>query len=179
MRITSGKFRGLRLKTPRFTGVRPMTERARKALFDILGPHLEGAVVVDLFCGTGALGIEALSRGAQRVTFVDASPQSLKLVMENLKRAGVLDAAQIKRLKLPQGVLRLKGPFDFIFITPPYGQGLGEQTLKALPARLFTPETVVVLEERRGITLPNQTSCLNIFDLRRYGEAQLAFYRRK
>ncbi len=179
MRITSGRLKGLKLKTPRFGGLRPMTERTRKALFDILGPAVKGARVLDLFCGTGAVGLEALSRGAQEVVFVDANPRSLALVKENLKHARMLGQAHLKRLTLPQGLGRLKGPFDLIFITPPYDQGLGQKVLEGLPSRLLTPESLVVVEERQGTPLPQETDVLTLVQERRYGEAQLSFYRRK
>jgi len=181
VRITAGKVKGLKLKTPRFPGVRPMTERARKALFDILGPGVEGARVLDLFCGTGAVGIEALSRGAEEVVFVDASKRSLALVAENLKRAGFSENAKLLRRSLPEGLVSLLslGSFDYIFITPPYGQGLGERTLKALDPTLLAPEALVVVEERAGVELPSETALLTLADTRRYGEARLFFYRRK
>ncbi len=179
MRITSGKLKGLKLKTPRFTGLRPMTERTRKALFDILGPRVQGARVLDLFCGTGAVGLEALSRGAKQVVFVDANPRSLSLVRENLKHARMLGQASLKRLTLPQGLDRLRGPFDLIFVTPPYDQVLGALVVKTLPPRLLAPEALVIVEERQGTSLPKETDILTLVQERRYGEAQLSFYRRK
>ncbi len=181
MRITAGKAKGLRLKTPASRDVRPMTERARKALFDILGPQIEGKRILDLFSGTGAVGIEALSRGARKVVFVDASSRSLALIRENLRRAGFESQAKVLRRTLPQGLKNLAsfGPFDLIFVTPPYGQGLAAKVLEALEGDLLAPEGLVIVEEREGEKLFSETSLLTLIDQRRYGQTELFFYRRK
>ena len=178
MRITSGKLKGLPLKAPRGAEIRPMMDKVRKALFDSLGEKVLGAKVLDLFCGTGALGLEALSRGATSVVFVDKSPRALSLVRENLKRGGVEEAARLLKLNLPQGLEALEGPFDLIFITPPYGLGLARRTLPVAEG-LLSEEGVLVVEVGGGEELPPETSCLTRFKERRYGQTELHFYRRK
>ncbi len=181
MRIIAGKVKGLKLKTPSSKGIRPMTERARKALFDILGLKVEDARVLDLFCGTGAVGIEALSRGAKEAVFVDSSHRSLSITKKNLKRAQFLENSTLIKCTLPAGLKDLisLGPFDIVFITPPYGRGLGVKTLKALSPLLLYQNSIVVLEERAGQDLLSETDVLTSFDQRRYGQTEFFFYRRK
>ncbi len=181
MRITAGKAKGLRLKTPASRDVRPMTERARKALFDILGPRIERKRILDLFSGTGAVGLEALSRGAGEVVFVDASPKSLALIRENLRRAGFESQAKVLKRSLPQGLKNLVsfGPFDLVFVTPPYGRGLAAKVLEALEGDLLVPEGLVIVEEREGEGLFSETPLLTLIDQRRYGQTELFFYRRR
>ncbi len=179
MRITSGRLRGLRLKTPKGADIRPMMDRVRKALFDVLGERVKGARVLDLFCGTGALGIEALSRGAQEVVFVDQSPKALALVKENLRRAKIEEGVQIKRLTLPRELSRLKeeGPFDLVFVTPPYGRGLAAKTLPFL-SELISPGGVVVVEERAEEEVPYPQG-LKPFKEKIYGATRLLFFFRE
>ncbi len=178
MRITSGRFRGLRLKTPKTPGIRPMMDRVRKALFDILGEEIEGSKVLDLFCGTGALGLEALSRGAREVVFVDQNPKALGLVKENLHRARVQGGIKLLRLSLPRDLARLhpEGPFDVIFVTPPYGQGLARRTLQGLGS-LIRPGGWIIVEERVGekILPPPE---LELHKEKTYGKTCLFFFRR-
>ncbi|NPB08765.1 MAG: 16S rRNA (guanine(966)-N(2))-methyltransferase RsmD [Thermodesulfobacteria bacterium] len=178
MRITSGRLRGLRLKAPKGADIRPMMDRVRKALFDVLGEKVEGARVLDLFCGTGALGIEALSRGAGEVVFVDQSPQALALVRENLRRAKIEEGARIKRLTLPRDLSRLEkeGPFDLVFVTPPYGRGLAAKTLPQLP-KLVAPGGLVVVEERAEEEVPCPEG-LELLKEKTYGATRLFFFRR-
>ncbi len=181
MRVTAGKVKGLKLKVPRSREIRPMTERARKALFDILGPKVEGARVLDLFCGTGAVGIEALSRGAKEAVFIDSSLKSLSLTKENLKKARFLENSILIKCTLPGGLKNLMslGAFDILFITPPYGSGLAVKTLKALSPLFLCQDSIVVVEERVGEETPCETEILTSFDRRRYGQTELYFYRRK
>lgn len=178
MRITSGHFKGLKLKAPKDRDIRPMMDRVRKTLFDVLGSRVSGAKVLDLFCGTGALGLEALSRGAQEVVFVDQSPKALALVRENLKRAKVAEGYEIVRQTLPKGLRKLagKGPFEIIFLTPPYGRGLAEKTFPLL-YEFLAPQGILVVEERLGVALP-QVSGLELVNRKEFGQTELLFWRR-
>ncbi len=153
-----------------------MTERVRKALFDILGERVKGARVLDLFSGTGALGIEALSRGAREVVFVEVAGRMLRLIEENLKRAGLREKAHLLRARLPQG-LRLipPGPYDLIFITPPYGTGLGQATLEALPPEILARDGLIVLEERKKKVFKPEGLPWEWVAERFYGETGLYF----
>ncbi len=116
MKITGGFLKGRNLYCPPASAleIRPLRTRVRKALFDILGDDLSGLKVLDLFSGTGALGIEALSRGAEFVLFVDASKKSIELIKKNLKRLNLLDKAMVLQITLPQGLKKLKESFLFL-----------------------------------------------------------------
>lgn len=180
MRITGGTVRGLKLISPRISGVRPMTERARKALFDILGPRVCGAKVLDLFSGTGALGLEALSRGAEEVVFAEASPRMVKVILENLERAGFQKKARVLKAQLPRDLKRLpEGPYDLIFITPPYGTGLGQETLVQIKAPFLAEGGLIVVEERKQESFSAENTPWELVETRKYGETVLYFLRRK
>ncbi|WP_456433617.1 16S rRNA (guanine(966)-N(2))-methyltransferase RsmD [Thermosulfuriphilus sp.] len=177
LRITSGKLKGLRLLSPTGASIRPMTDRVRKALFDILTAKGRGkGAFLDLYSGTGAVGLEAASRGAERVVFVDKGPEALRLIRENLKKTGVL--AEIISHDLSRGLPKgLKGLFEIISITPPYGKGLAEKTLRDVAkAGLLAPGGVVVVEERQGCHPPQRIGPLVLKDKRRYGQSELWFY---
>lgn len=123
MRVISGSAGSRRLRAP--AGARPTTDRVRQALFDMLG-DLADARVLDLFAGSGALGIEALSRGAREAVFVDSSRQACDVVLQNLQVTGLRGGATIRRADATRWVARKAGdPFDLVFLDPPYGSGLG------------------------------------------------------
>lgn len=180
MRITGGKARGLKLVSPKMAGVRPMTDRTRKALFDILGPKVCGARVLDLFSGTGALGLEALSRGAKEVVFAEASSRMLEVIRENLKKAGFQDKARVYKARLPRDLRCLpEGPYEIIFITPPYGTGLARETLSRLKPSFLAEGGLIVVEERKQSGFEVENTPWEPVETRRYGETVLYFWRRK
>lgn len=122
MRIIAGKAKGTRLAPPRDKSVRPTLDRVREALFSILGPDIDGALFLDIFAGTGANGIEALSRGAAHCDFVDTDLRSLELIRENLKKTGFIESAGVFQADIPDRSSSLKSPwapYDIIFADPP------------------------------------------------------------
>lgn len=125
MRVIAGLFRGRTLQAPSGNTTRPTADRVRTALFDLLGPIEEGANVLDLFAGTGALGIEALSRGAGQATFVERDAAALSALRTNLARLGLAERARV--VAGDATVVRIdgNGPFDLVFLDPPYGSDLG------------------------------------------------------
>jgi 16S rRNA (guanine(966)-N(2))-methyltransferase RsmD len=126
MRVTGGEAGGVRLRALRGSDTRPTTDQARKAIFDILGPQVEGARVVDLFAGTGALGIEALSRGAAEAVFVESSREACSIILANLEAAGVRARGVVRRTDVERFLgRRPDDPFDLAFLDPPYARGLG------------------------------------------------------
>ncbi|MCD7059217.1 16S rRNA (guanine(966)-N(2))-methyltransferase RsmD [Pelagibacterium xiamenense] len=159
MRIVAGKFRGKQLDTPKSGAIRPTADRVREAVFSIIGsrigPNLDGVRVLDLFAGTGAMGLEALSRGAGHCIFVDSGIEARGLIRGHIEAFGV--AGQVKLLKRDATDLgpieRLK-PATLVFADPPYGQGLGEKALaSALRGGWIAAGALVVLEERKDVAV--------------------------
>ncbi|MEO5365306.1 MAG: 16S rRNA (guanine(966)-N(2))-methyltransferase RsmD [Magnetococcus sp. WYHC-3] len=149
-RITAGEKRGLRLSVPPGERVRPTTDQVRQAIFNILGARVVGARVLDLYAGSGALGLDALSRGAGFALFVDNHPESLLSLQDNLRRAGYAARAQVARgdALRPEGWQRhLSGRIDLVFLDPPYGQGLVPATLAVLATRPWLSENALVVAE--------------------------------
>ena len=126
MRVTGGRAKGARLRTLRGADTRPTADQVRKAIFDILGPQVEGARALDLFAGTGALGIEALSRDAAEVVFVESSRQACSVILANLEATGVRARGLVRRGDVERVLARPpKEPYDLAFLDPPYARGLG------------------------------------------------------
>ncbi len=179
MRIIAGSFKGHRLAAVRGR-LRPTSERVREAVFSILGLAVPGARVLDLFAGTGALGLEALSRGAAAVVFVEDHPASLKVLRRNIEALGLADRTEVLPLPVKGALKRLiarQAVFDIVFLDPPYGSGLAADTLKALAgAGILTPAARVVAEHSRREVLPGAVGGLERRDSRRYGDTQVAFY---
>jgi 16S rRNA (guanine966-N2)-methyltransferase len=179
VRIVGGALRGRRLFVPD-RGVRPTSERTREAIFDILGPRLvPGARVLDLYAGTGALGIEALSRGAASADFVERRPEIARRLAQNLRGLGFGDEARVHEADLARGELPrvLGGPWRLIFLDPPYDGDDGARWVEAL-ARSSRLEAggILVYERRKGADAP-LPSAFTLATERTYGEATVAFYR--
>lgn len=188
MRISGGIARGCRLLGPkdeqRF--LRPTCDRVREALFNILGRRVQNAVTLDLFAGTGAWGLEALSRGARAVLFVDESPEAGRLVAANLRHClpEVEAAGQAGFLRLRLGPAsrlgwlaeKMPAPhlFDLVFMDPPYQKNLAAQVLKRVEeAQILSPQALVVAEEHQAVVLPERVGRLHAVDRRQYGESSL------
>ena len=161
MRVIGGHDRGRRLRAPRGLRTRPTADRVRVTLFDVLGPAVAGARVLDLFAGTGAVGIEALSRGAARVVLVERDQSALRALRANLAALGASRAAA---RVMAGDVLRVlpelgaqEGPFDFVFVDPPYATTLAGRTLEALAAaRICRDGTEVVVQHSTRTVLPGR-----------------------
>jgi 16S rRNA (guanine966-N2)-methyltransferase len=183
MRIVAGKFRGLTLATPKDGRVRPTSDRVREAVFNVLahndfgvGFKLEGARVMDVFAGTGALGLEALSRGAKYVLFVDDHHESRGLIRRNVETARATGATKIWRrdaTALGEMPANAGGPFDLVFMDPPYRKGLVAQALTGLDrGGWLAPHAVVVAEmaEDEMFAAPDWVESL---DERAYGDTKI------
>lgn len=192
MRIISGRARGRKLITPpsKDNAIRPTADRAREALFSILGYSVIDAQVLDLFAGTGALGLEAYSRGSKNIVFVDKGHTSLQLLKQNLSIFSNEETTEkmfhvIKDdLKRPSFVKKLphniKPEFDLIFADPPYDKGFALPILQYIcDENLLTPDGTIVIEERHTTLLPNSLTNYERIDRRTYGEASFSFYQRK
>lgn len=174
MRIIAGKHRGRQLVSFREEGVRPTSDKAREALFNILAPDMPGARFLDLFCGTGAVGLEALSRGAEKVVFNDSSRESLRILRRNLKSLG--EEAEIYNMDFRALAGSLKETFDIIYIDPPYRSGFGRKALEAVARHgLLREGGVAVLES--DVPFSGEAEDLVLYDERRYGIAWLSFFK--
>jgi len=147
----------------------------REAIFNILGDHVTGATVLDLFAGTGALGIEALSRGAGRAVFVDAEAASCQAILQSLARAGFSDRAVVLRGRLPGALASLEGPFSLVLMDPPYDSEAAEPTLMALAGHL-EQAGLVVYEHGSRYNPPERPAGLRLLDRRVYGDSAVALY---
>jgi 16S rRNA (guanine966-N2)-methyltransferase len=175
MRIVAGRFGGRRLRAPAGRATRPTSDRVREALFSILGERVVGADVLDLFAGSGALGLEALSRGAAGATFVDSAPAAIRAVNDNL--ATLETGAEVRRedaLRFLGGAARAGRHYDLVFLDPPYrlAERLGRPLSDALPAVLAPGAVVVAESDHRAplaLTLP-------LHDERRYGDTLIRLH---
>jgi 16S rRNA (guanine(966)-N(2))-methyltransferase RsmD len=182
MRIIGGHDRGRRLRAPRGMRTRPTADRVRVTLFDVLGPAIAGTRVLDLYAGTGAVGIEALSRGAARVVFVERDPAAVRALRQNL---AALEASRTAARVMAGDVLRAlpevaaqEAPFDLVFIDPPYASGLAARTLAALqPAGVCREGTEVVVQHSSRAALPPIEGLVEHRRSRRIGDTALTFLR--
>lgn len=180
MRIVGGEFRGRPLAAPRSQSIRPTTDRAREALFNVLahgmGDPVDGARVLDLFSGTGALGLEALSRGAAFCMFIEEAAEARGLIRTNVEAFGLTGRTKIFRrdaTKLgPAGTVQ---PFSLVFADPPYGMGLGDKALRgAREGGWLAPKALCVVEERADAPFEAGPG-FTLLDRRDYGETVIRF----
>ena len=181
MRIIAGEFKGRRLVTPRGSTTRPTADQVRIALMDTLGPRLPDARVLDLFAGSGSVGLEALSRGALHATFVERDPRAVAALDENIRTLGVEPRAVVARGDVSRQLGRLAAGgrrFEIVFLDPPYALDLGEQALAALaPGELVAPEGVVIAQHFTKRPPAAEYGVLRAFRTRRFGETTLTFFR--
>ncbi|MFO1184345.1 MAG: 16S rRNA (guanine(966)-N(2))-methyltransferase RsmD [Bauldia sp.] len=179
MRIVAGEFRGRALAAPAGRDIRPSSDRLRESLFDILAhryaDRLSGTRVLDLFAGTGALGIEALSRGAAFCLFIEEGVEGRALIRGNVEALGLTGRTKLFRRDATRlGAAGTIAPFHLVFADPPYGQGLGEKALaSALAGGWLTGSTLAVLEERAGAV--TAVAGFDILDRRSLGDSELIF----
>ncbi len=147
----------------------------REAIFNILGDRVEGANVLDVYAGTGALGIEALSRGAARGLFIEAEPAACQAILQSLSRAGFGERAEVLRGRLPAALSGIQATFDLILMDPPYALNTAEDTLGLLAARL-APEGTVVYEHGSRYNPPERPAGLRLVERRVYGDSAIALY---
>lgn len=175
MRIVGGEFRGRPLATPRSSAIRPTTDRTREALFNVLahrfGDTLQGGRVLDLFAGTGALGLEALSRGASACVFIEESAEGRGLIRDNVEAFGLQGRTKIfRRDATSLGIVGTMQPFNLLFADPPYGKGLGERALaSALDGGWLVPGALCVVEEAASAIFEPGPR-FRLLDERSYGE---------
>ncbi|MCI2056501.1 MAG: 16S rRNA (guanine(966)-N(2))-methyltransferase RsmD [Oscillibacter sp.] len=179
MRVITGTARGRRLKELEGMETRPTTSRVKEGLFNILQFELEGRKVLDLFAGTGQLGIEALSRGASYAVFVDRRPDAVKIIKENLTATQLIDHARVVSGDSMEYLTGLREKFDIIFLDPPYAAGLLEPALAHISKfDILSPHGIIVAESPADRTLPALAEPYAIDRTYRYGKIGLTVYRR-
>ena len=185
MRIIGGSSKRQSLKSPPPSlGVRPILARIKKSLFDILRPWMEGSEFLDLYAGSGSVGIEALSRGAKFATFVDMNPNCLSIIRQNLTKLKLFDRAKLVRADITKNLHYAGGPFDLIFMGPPYHDerwtalSLTQPTLQEIArAALLKPEGMVIGQHHTKeppVDVPEWA----MFRQESYGDTKLSFFRR-
>lgn len=177
MRITGGKGRGRRLTVPAGDRVRPTSDKVKQALFNILGERVPGARFLDLFAGAGGIGLEALSRDASEVVFVDSSRESLLAIRRNIEALDCSDRAVVIAARAESFLRRPAGPYDIIVLDPPYRMELAPLLAQIAGAGMLKPEGVVVAEHFKKQRSPERAGGLELYREAVYGDTVLAFYR--
>jgi 16S rRNA (guanine(966)-N(2))-methyltransferase RsmD len=182
MRVIAGSAKGHHLRSVSGYRTRPTSDRVRGALFNMLGQHLPGVSFLDLFAGSGAVGIEALSRGADTCVFVDSSREACGIIRQNLMATGLSARSEV-HCKVVAASLdiaaRLGRVFDLVYIDPPYDTGLALRTLEMMNTRpVVSPSGVVVVEHSRRENLPNRLDNLTLVRSETYGDTTLSFFKR-
>ena len=178
MRIIAGTARGTKLFSPPDDRIRPTGDRVKESLFSILMNRLKDAVVLDLCCGTGALGLEALSRGAKEVVFVDSSSESLKLAKKNAEKTHLTHLGKWITAVLPNEIYKVpQNTYDLIFADPPYHKLALELLKENNLSKLLTTDGWLILEHDETEILPDREGILQKFREKQFGKAKVSFYR--
>ncbi len=179
LRVIGGEAKGRRLQRVPGRGTRPITDRVKEALFNILGPVVAGASFLDLFAGTGSVGIEALSRGAAHGVLIDESPEAVQTIEKNLERTGLVERATVLRVDAFAFLNTVpEWKFDFVYVAPPQYQGLWRQAVEKLEQspEVLNPDAWVIVQldphEYEDLALKR----FDLFDQRTYGSTTLVFY---
>jgi 16S rRNA (guanine966-N2)-methyltransferase len=182
LRITGGEVKGRRLSAFKGAKIRPTSDKVREAIFDLIGQDARGLRVLDLFAGTGSLGIEALSRGAAWVLFADNSMHSIELIRRNLSLCGYENLSYVLKKDLTRGIPKkcevMKREIDLVFTDPPYGRDYIPPVLRELSEReILASPSIVVAETSKAETLPASLGKLELVKARIYGDTKISVYR--
>lgn len=175
MRVITGSARGRKLITLEGSDVRPTTDKVKEAIFSIVQFDINGSEILDLFAGSGQLGIEALSRGAKRCTFVDEARASIKVVTENVKNCGFADLADILNTESIGYLRTCRRKFDLAFLDPPYNKGILEKALPLL-AEKMSDRGIIVCEHEKGLVLPESFGALIKKRTYKYGKIEVTVF---
>lgn len=179
MRIITGSAKGIRLNAPRGLETRPTTDRVKESVFNILGDIVVDAQVLDIFAGTGNLGLEALSRGATAAVFIDSSIESIKIIKENAKRTKLIEQTEVYRndvIRALERFVETSRSFDLIFCDPPYNKGLVEIVLEKIENNsILNPQGILVIEHSKHEKITDQWSNLQLRRVEQYGETLISF----
>lgn len=178
MRIVAGQLKGRRLDGPTWDGLRPTSDSLRETLFNVIGASIADVRFLDVFAGTGAVGIEAFSRGATSVAFVESDARAIKLLQKNLEHVGLAGVATLIREDFMSRVGKrtgLRGPFDLVFLDPPYEIPAIESALERAVS-LTAPTGRVILEHSRRRTVPETVEGASRYRVLEAGDSALSFY---
>ena len=180
MRIIAGRLRSRRFSAPAGMDVRPTSDRLRETLFNILAPQMEGARFLDLFAGTGAVGIEAISRSAREAVLVESNKKAARAIRENIESLGIGSETSIIEQEAAKAIRALTGKFDIVFLDPPYSlHGQYEQCLTALGhSALLIADSIVIAEHEKRFTPEERYGELQCYRRLVQGDAALSFYRK-
>jgi 16S rRNA (guanine(966)-N(2))-methyltransferase RsmD len=193
MRVIAGIAKGRRLAAPKSAAVRPTTDRVKEAIFSMLeaqayrleecdedGSRFPFPRVLDLFAGSGALGVEALSRGAEHVDFVELSPQARAVIAENLRRTGFNAQGTIHGMRAETAISTLQGPYDLILLDPPYGDEAAAQVLQRIgSSNILADQAIVVFEHARSRPSPKEAGALQLARSRHHGSTEISLFFRQ
>ncbi|MFB5673534.1 16S rRNA (guanine(966)-N(2))-methyltransferase RsmD [Paenibacillus terreus] len=181
MRVVSGSAKGRPLKAVPGTGTRPTTDKVKEALFSMIGPYFDGGTALDLFAGSGGLGIEALSRGMEKAVFIDMEPKAIEVIRENLRKTGLDSQAEVFRNEAGRALKALAkrgAVFDAVFLDPPYRMKNGDELMGRMDELgLLRDEAVIVLEYESGYSYPEQFGAFSGIRKAVYGETAVSIYR--
>ena len=183
MRVISGVARGTKIKTIENNSTRPTLDRVKESLFNILQDKIKEAVILDLFAGSGALGIEALSRGAKKAYFCDKSYEEIKVIKENLNKTKFLDKSVIFNSDYLVAMKKIKEKLSIVFLDPPYKLDLSINAIRELlKLKIIDEDTIIIIETdefNRDINELKMIEKVEIIDTRKYGRAYLIFIKER
>ena len=179
MRVLRGEFKGRKLVSFKASHIRPTSDRVKESVFNILGAHIPGARVLDLFSGTGNLTVESLSQGAAEVTAVESHPRSIKIMKENFAHFDVTDKVRIVKSDAIKFLRRFEGePFNIILIDPPFTKAMADETLKAVAeSSVWSNETLIMIESSKHEKIDEAYGDLHAVDTRNYGDKLVSFFK--
>lgn len=181
MRVVSGNLRGMKLNTIEGNSTRPTREVVKEALFSILVNDVPDSIFLDLFSGSGAIGIEALSRGAKNGIFVDLNPKCIKVIKENVAKGRIEENARIYNTDYKMALKKLQGEkIDIAYIDPPYNKNMGIDAIEKISEYdLLSDNGIIILETDTNEEVPDIIGRYEKYNYKRYGRNILSFYRRK
>ena len=179
MRVIAGDYKGRKLEVPDNNDIRPTGEKVKEAIFSILYPYLDGAICVDLFSGTGGLGIEALSRGADYCYFCDNSRDSINLTKRNIEKCNAEEYSKVIMGDYMKALRKIDGKVDIFLLDPPYHKGLYIKALNGIESLdLLSDEGIILVEHPKSEVLPSSLGYLHKTKERIYGQTVLSIYER-
>lgn len=180
MRVISGEFRGRKLEKLEGMEIRPTSDRVKESLFNILGARIYDCAFLDLFAGTGGIGIEACSRGASQLVFIDESAKSINVLKDNLDKLNILDKVEVYNTDYINAINKLASDnrkFDIIFIDPPYSKGFAQNALVHIFENgVLKEEGIIITEHDLQDKMPETTGTLSLQRQKKYGNTMLSFY---